>query len=103
MPMSPDNWAWSAASVLGAAAEIRAKDRMSVEVKGLADTVRQARAAITQASTAAARMQDSAQRVHAGVAQVEDMISQLNTAEADLAAAVGQLSNGGRPRARRPP
>ena len=103
MPMSPDDWAWFAASVLGAAAEIRAEDRMSVEVKGLADTVLQARAAIAQASTAAMRMNDSALRV----AQVEDMIKQLNVAEADLAAAVGQLSNGGppwtRPRARRPP
>jgi hypothetical protein len=71
--------------------------RMSVQVRGLAETVRNAKTAIAKASTAAERMQASAGRVVTRVAQVEDMIVQLDAAEAELGAALGQMTNGAPP------
>ena len=88
---------WFAARLMIAVYDINREHRMSVEVKGLADVVRRAKQAINAASDAAGRMQTSAERVTARVSQVEDMVKQLDAAEADLAAAVGQLSNGGPP------
>lgn len=70
---------------------------MSVEVKGLAEIVRQAKEAITLASSAGPKLRDSAQRVADKVSQVNDMIKQLDAADADLGAAIGAMSNGGPP------
>lgn len=70
---------------------------MSVEVKGLAETIRNAKKAIANASDVSARMQASAQRLTGTLAQVEEMTQQLDSAHAELQAAVGQLSNGGPP------
>jgi ABC-type transporter Mla subunit MlaD len=70
---------------------------MSVEVKGLADIVRQAKEAISLASSAGPKLRDSAQRVADKVTQVNDMIKQLDAADADLGAAIGAMSNGGPP------
>lgn len=70
---------------------------MSVQVRGLAETVRNAKAAIALASTASERMTVSAGRVVERVAQVESMIKELDSAEAELGAALGQMSNGGPP------
>lgn len=70
---------------------------MSLEVKGLADTIRAAKVAISKASDAAARMQGSAGRLTDTLGQVEDMTNQLDAANADLQGAVGTLSNGGPP------
>lgn len=70
---------------------------MSVEVKGLAEIVRQAKDAIRTASDAAASMRSSATDLAATVGQVLDMQKQLDAANADLKAAVGAMSNGGPP------
>lgn len=73
------------------------REHMSVEVKGLAESIRKAKAAIGKASTASARMQTSADRLTDTLAQVEDMTNQLDAAHAELQGAVGTLSNGGPP------
>lgn len=70
---------------------------MSVEVKGLAEIVRQAKDAIRTASDAAAGMRNSATDLAATVGQVLDMQKQLDAANADLKAAVGAMSNGAPP------
>jgi hypothetical protein len=90
-------WLLFAGEVVVSAQELEREYRMSVEVKGLADTVRRAKEAIRTASTAAERMNDSAQRVSATVAQVESMIVELDQANADLTAALGSMTNGGPP------
>jgi prophage DNA circulation protein len=68
---------------------------MAVEVRGLADIVREAKNAIRTASDAAAGMRNSANELTSTVAQVLDMQKQLDSANADLRAAVGAMSNGG--------
>lgn len=97
MPLSHDDLDWFARRLRIAVYDTNREYRMSVEVKGLAETVRRAKEAIGKASTAAVRMESSANRVSDRVAQVENMIKQLDAAEADLGAAVGALSNGGPP------
>jgi hypothetical protein len=91
------NLDWFAARLLIVVYDLNREYRMSVEVKGLAETVRKAKAAISKASTVSSRMQVSAERLTETLAQVEDMTSQLDTAQAELQGAVGQLSNGGPP------
>jgi hypothetical protein len=71
--------------------------RMSVVVTGLADTVRQAKAAIGAAGASATRLKSSALAVVATIGVVDDMTRQLDTANADLQAAVGEMTNGGPP------
>lgn len=73
------------------------ENTMSVEVRGLADTIRKAKLAIAKASDAAARMQASAGNLTGTLAQVDDMTDQLDAAHAELQGAVGMLSNGGPP------
>ena len=69
---------------------------MSVQhVKGLAEIVRQTRAALAEATGAAGEMQVAAQSVASKVSMVKDMTSELKAADAELGAAIGQLSNGG--------
>jgi len=85
-----------AEAVHGLARE-RQERLMSVEVKGLADIVRQAKEAVALASSAGPKLRDSAQRVVDKVSQVNDMIKQLDAADADLGAAIGAMSNGGPP------
>jgi hypothetical protein len=94
-----DRWNIFAADVLVTAREINQEHRrnMSVEVKNLADVVRQAKEAIGKASTAAYRMNSSAGNLVSTVKQVEGMIGDLDKANAELQAAVGGLSNGGPP------
>lgn len=70
---------------------------MSVEVRGLADIVREAKEAIGKAASSAERMRNSATRLTGTLSQVEDMTDQLDAAHADLQGAVGLLSNGGPP------
>ena len=94
--MAVGNWV-GPRLLFGAVLTAAEREAMSVEVKGLADTIRNAKAAISKASDAAARLNGSAGRLTATLAQVEDMTTQLDTANADLQAAVGQLSNGGPP------
>jgi uncharacterized phage infection (PIP) family protein YhgE len=80
--------------------EVRRREReaaMSVEVKGLAAVVKQAKDAVRTASDHAARMQASAQRLTQTLSQVEDMTNELESANNELQAAVGQMSNGGPP------
>lgn len=77
--------------------DTKAEYRMSVQVKGLADIVRQAKTAIDTAGNAAVRLQSSAQAVVNTIGQVDDMTRQLDAANADLQAAVGAMSNGGPP------
>jgi prophage DNA circulation protein len=92
-------WLLFAGEVLISAREFNEEHRrkMSVEVKGLAETVRKAKDAIRTASTAASRMSDSATRVVNTVAQVEAMTKQLDAANDDLTAALGTMTNGGPP------
>jgi hypothetical protein len=75
----------------------RAERRMSVQVLGLADTVRKAKAAIDAASTAATRLKSSAEAVVATIGTVNDMTAQLDAANRDLTDAVGVMTNGGPP------
>jgi len=70
---------------------------MSVEVKGLADTIRRAKAAIGKASSAAKRMDDSASRLTDTLPQVEELTSQLDAATSELQGAIAGLTNGGPP------
>lgn len=90
-------WLLFAGEVVISAEELEREYRMSVEVKGLADIVRQAKEAIRVASDAADGMRQSASDLTSTVAQVMDMKRQLDTANADLRAAVGAMSNGGPP------
>lgn len=90
-------WLLFAGEVVISAEELEREYRMSVEVKGLADIVRQAKEAIRVASDAADGMRQSASELTSTVAQVMDMKRQLDTANADLRAAVGAMSNGGPP------
>jgi hypothetical protein len=98
MPLSQNDLHWFAArlsiAVYDTNREWRRK-RMSVEVKGLADIVREAKDAIRTASNAASGMRASAKELTSTVAQVVDMQRQLDSANADLKAAVGAMSNGG--------
>lgn len=73
------------------------KPKMSVEVKGLAATVRNAKEAIAKASDASAGMQQSAQKLVDTVAQVDAMRKEMDAAEAELQAALGTMTNGGPP------
>ncbi|MCK1742204.1 hypothetical protein IVA80_15370 [Bradyrhizobium sp. 139] len=92
-------WLLFGGELLISANEINQERRrkMSVEVKGLAEIVRQAKDAIRTASDAAAGMRASATELSSTVGQVLDMKRQLDTANADLKAAVGAMSNGGPP------
>lgn len=72
--------------------------RMSVQnVKGLADIVRQTKASLAAASSAAGEMQSTANSVTSKVAQINELTNELKQADAELGAAIGQLSNGGPP------
>jgi hypothetical protein len=92
-------WLLFGGELLISAREINEERRrnMSVEVKGLADIVRAAKDAIRVASDAADGMRASAAELASTVAQVMGMKQELDTANADLKAAVGQMSNGGPP------
>ncbi|RZN09657.1 hypothetical protein CWO91_16650 [Bradyrhizobium genosp. SA-3] len=90
-------WLLFAGEVVISAEELEREYQMSVEVKGLADIVRQAKDAIRTASDAAAGMRASANELTSTVGQVLDMQRQLDAANADLKAAVGAMSNGGPP------
>jgi len=70
---------------------------MTVEVKGLADIVRQAKTMIRTASEEAVKLQAAAEDLQATVAQVAVARRELDTANAELRAAVGEISNGGPP------
>ena len=82
---------------LAKAHNARVERRMSVQVTGLADTVRRAKAAIDAASGAASRLESSANAVVNTIGAVDDMTKQLDAANADLQAAVGVMTNGGPP------
>src|SRR6267142_282420 len=97
MPLTRNDLAIFAARVFVIADDVNKEHRMSVQVKGLADIVRQAKSAIDTARAAAVRLNDSAQRVVNTIGQVDDMTRQLDAANADLTAAVGAMSNGGPP------
>jgi hypothetical protein len=72
------------------------KDCMSVQnIKGLAEIVRQTRASLAAASLAAGDMQTSAASVTNKINQINDLTNELKAADAELGAAIGQLSNGG--------
>lgn len=71
--------------------------KMAVQVKGLADTVRQAKQAIAKASDVAVRVNDSANQLVSTMAAVEAMTSELDRANADLQGALGTITNGGPP------
>lgn len=87
-----------AGDVLLSSKELEERDRrMSVEVKGLADVVRSVKQAISVASNAAADMQKTAQSVVSKINQVNSLHQELVAADADLAAAIGEMSNGGPP------
>jgi hypothetical protein len=75
----------------------RVERRMSVQVLGLADTVRKAKVAIDAASVAATRLKSSAEAVVATIGTVTDMTAQLDAANRDLTDAVGVMTNGGPP------
>jgi multidrug resistance efflux pump len=97
---SHPRWILFEGEVLISAEEIREEERrrkMSVQVKGLADTVRQAKAAIDKASTVATRVNTSASQLVVTMAAVEDMTAQLDGANADLQAALGTVTNGAPP------
>jgi uncharacterized phage infection (PIP) family protein YhgE len=70
---------------------------MSIEVKGLADTVRLAKEAMRKAADSAMQLEFSAGQLTKTLAQVSGLTGELDAANADLQAAVGQLSNGGPP------
>ena len=68
---------------------------MSVQhVKGLADIVRQTKAALAEATGAAGEMQTAAASVASKVSMVRDMTNELKAADAELGAAIGTLTNG---------
>lgn len=90
-------WLLFAGEVVISAEELEREYQMSVEVKGLADIVRQAKDAIRIASDAAAGMRASANELTGTVNQVLEMKDELDRANADLKAAVGAMSNGGPP------
>lgn len=71
--------------------------RMSVQVLGLADTVRKAKAAIDAAGGAATKLKASAEAVVSTIGVVTDMTAQLDAANRDLTDAVSVMSNGGPP------
>lgn len=71
--------------------------KMAAEVKGLAETVRQAKQAIARASSVAQRVNNSAASLAGTMQQVEEMTKQLDSANAELTAALGTITNGGPP------
>ena len=75
----------------------REEAEMPVEVRSLAETVRRTKDAIRHASDMAARMQRSAENLTGTLSQVDDLTDELESANAELQAAVGTLSNGGPP------
>lgn len=95
--MDDHNYRWFATRLMLAVYDINrdGKQRMSVEVKGLADTVRKAREGIAAASAKAAKLAASADALGQNLAAVDSVTQQLDAANAELQAAVGQLSNGG--------
>lgn len=97
MPVRQNDLDWFAARLMLAVYDTNTEYRMSVLVSNLADTVRSAKAAIATASDAASRLNGSAARVVQRVAEVEAMVVDLNTAEKELADALGASSNGGPP------
>lgn len=82
---------------LAVAHNARVERRMSVQVSGLADTVRKAKAAIDAAGGAAQRLNDSATAVVNTIGKVDAMTQQLDAANRDLNDAVAVMSNGGPP------
>lgn len=95
---SHPRWLLFAGDVMVTATEIKERDeRMSVEVKGLADVVRQVKSAISVATTAAAAMQTTANSVVDKINQVNELHTELKQADADLGAAIGLMSNGAPP------
>ncbi len=71
---------------------------MSVQhITGLAEIVRQTKASLAEAASAAGEMQTSAASVTAKVSQIKDMTAELKAADAELGAAIGTMSNGGPP------
>ena len=70
---------------------------MAVQVQGLAETVRQAKAAIDRASTVANKVNASATELVQTMADVEAMTTQLDAANAELKGALGTVTNGAPP------
>ena len=70
---------------------------MAIEVKGLADTLRQAKDMVRQASDEASKMAVSAERLKGTVLQVIKTRKELDNAQAELEAALGLMTNGGPP------
>jgi ABC-type transporter Mla subunit MlaD len=70
---------------------------MSVIVKGLADTVRRAKAGIVRAGESAQGLNDSAENLNTVVDKVDAMKVELDGAAAELQGALGGLTNGGPP------
>lgn len=97
MAVSQNHLDWFAARLLVAVYDTNVEHRMSVQVQQLADIVRRAKSAIATAGDSATRLEGSAQRVLARVAEVETMNTALNEAELELATALGSSSNGGPP------
>lgn len=89
-------WLLFAGEVVIAAREIEER-RMAAEVKGLAETVRQAKQAIARASSVAQRVNNSAASLASTMQRVEDMTVELDKANAELTGALGTITNGGPP------
>lgn len=89
-------WLLFAGEVVVSAREIQER-HMAAEVKGLAETIRQAKQAISKASNVAARVNASATELVQNMAAVDDMTQQLDAANAELKAALGTITNGGPP------
>lgn len=70
---------------------------MAAQVKSLAETVRQMRAAIAQASNVAASVQSEAAELVGNMAAVQAVAAELKSANADLKGALGEVTNGGDP------
>lgn len=66
-------------------------------ISGLADVIKQARTALAGVPAVAEDIKATTSSVLAKVKKVQDLTGELKAADAELDAAIGQLSNGGPP------
>lgn len=89
-------WLLFAGEVVISAREIEER-RMAAEVRNLSEIVRQAKQAIGKAGVVADRVNSSANGLLQTMQRVEIMTKELDSANAELTAALGTITNGGPP------
>src|ERR1700738_1087143 len=97
--LSENDLQWFAARLSIAVYDTNREHRlkMSVQIDGLTDMVKFVQSVASQASEAAARLQVSGSRVDDKLSMVNELVAQVDKADAALGAALGVMTNGGPP------